>query len=377
MAQTAPVMKISDLRKRSGMDTCASAEPQEERKNYDGRATALPPAQAANAGPFQAEIGSFRLHLAAEGKAAKTVRMYTEAVQWFAAAHLLPQTSRTRWEQVDRQDIQRWLVLLLGRYSDAYASNQYRALQQFFKWWADEERLPDPMARLRPPRVTEKLIPVFTSVELSELEKVCAGRTFAQRRDLAIIAVFRATGVRLSELAGIVYDVEDAQRSDVDLWQREITVRGKSSKARIVKISHQAALSLDRYIRVRARHAQAYRPQLWLGVNNRGPMTANGIYQMIVRRGRQCGVAVYPHRFRHHFSHTWLHRGGAEGDLMELNGWTSPQMLRRYGANARSTRARRIYDRIMDPIPWHARRPRLDSCSKPRTPRYSSPCNNS
>jgi site-specific recombinase XerD len=108
--------------------------------------------------------------------------------------------------------------------------------------------------------------------------------------------VFRATGVRLSELAGIVYDAEDAQRSDVDLWQREITVRGKGGKARIVRISHQIALILDRYIRVRARHAQAYRPQLWLGVNNRGPMTANGIYQMIVRRGRQCGVAVYPHR---------------------------------------------------------------------------------
>ena len=29
------------------------------------------------------------------------------------------------------------------------------------------------------------------------------------------------------------------------------------------------------------------------------------------------------------FSHTWLDRGGAEGDLMELNGWSSPQMLRR------------------------------------------------
>ena len=32
---------------------------------------------------------------------------------------------------------------------------------------------------------------------------------------------------------------------------------------------------------------------------------------------------------------------------MELNGWTSPQMLRRCGASARSARARRTYDRIM------------------------------
>ena len=56
-------------------------------------------------------------------------------------------------------------------------------------------------------------------------------------------------------------------------------------------------------------------------------------------------------KYRHHFSHTWLDRGGPEGDLMELNGWTSPQMLRRYGASARSARARRTYDRIMDTAP--------------------------
>jgi hypothetical protein len=35
---------------------------------------------------------------------------------------------------------------------------------------------------------------------------------------------------------------------------------------------------------------------------------------------------------------------------MELNGWTSPQMLRRYGASARGVRARRNYDRVMDGI---------------------------
>jgi integrase/recombinase XerD len=186
---------------------------------------------------------------------------------------------------------------------------------------------------------------------LSQLEQACAGRGFAQRRDAAIIAVFRSTGIRLAELAGIRCHPQDTQRSDLDLWQREITVRGKNRKARIVKISYPAARTVDRYLRARARHVQAWRPQLWLGVNNRGPMTANGIYQMIARRGRQSGASVYPHRFRHHFSHTWLDRGGPEGDLMELNGWTSPQMLRRYGASARSARARRNYDRIMGDSP--------------------------
>jgi len=35
--------------------------------------------------------------------------------------------------QAGRQHIQRWMCWLLDRYSNAYASNQYRALQQFFK----------------------------------------------------------------------------------------------------------------------------------------------------------------------------------------------------------------------------------------------------
>jgi site-specific recombinase XerD len=162
-----------------------------------------------------------------------------------------------------------------------------------------------------------------------------------------VIAVLRASGIRAGERGGIRYDPDDASRSDLDLQQREITVRGKGGGPRVVRIGHEAALALDRYVRIRSKLAQAWRPQLWLGMNNRGLMTANGIYQMIARRGRQCGVDAWPHRFRHHFSHTWLDRGGAAGDLMELNGWSSPQMLRRYGASARSARARRTYHRIM------------------------------
>ena len=300
-----------------------------------------------DAGPFLPEIRSFRLHLAAQGKSAKTIRTYSDAAAWFAAAHLLRRACKSTWRQADRRDVQQWMAWLLGRYSDSYASNQYRALQQFFKWLAAEDELPDPMAGLQPPHVADKPVPVFTGQELSRLERACAGRSFEQRRDAAIIAVLRACGIRLSELAGIRYDPDDLRRSDVDLWEREITVHGKGRRTRIVKIGYDAARSLDRYLRMRARHPLAHCPELWLGANNRGPLMASGIYQVIARRGRQCGVDVYPHRFRHHFSHTWLDRGGPEGDLMELNGWTSPQMLRRYGASARSARARRTYDRIM------------------------------
>jgi site-specific recombinase XerD len=69
---------------------------------------------------------------------------------------------------VGSQDIQQWMTWLLDRYSSAYASNQYRALQQFFKWLAAEDELPDPMEGLQPPRVTGKLVLVFTGEEPSQ-----------------------------------------------------------------------------------------------------------------------------------------------------------------------------------------------------------------
>jgi hypothetical protein len=56
-----------------------------------------------DAGPFAADIASFRLHLAAENKAAGTIRIYTDAACWFAASHLLTETDKTRWEEVETQ----------------------------------------------------------------------------------------------------------------------------------------------------------------------------------------------------------------------------------------------------------------------------------
>jgi hypothetical protein len=41
---------------------------------------------------------------------------------------------------------------------------------------------------------------------------------------------------------------------------------------------------------------------------------------------------VNPHKFRYHFSHTFLGRG----DLMKLNGWVKSQILARHGRSARS-----------------------------------------
>jgi hypothetical protein len=113
--------------------------------------------EATGCGDLRAGGQFVPLALGREGKAARTVRTYTEAV-WFAAAHLLGQVNRGHWGEVGKRDVQEWVAWLLGRYSAAYASNQFRALQQFFEWparrrsrtpWPGRGRPGSPTSRCR------------------------------------------------------------------------------------------------------------------------------------------------------------------------------------------------------------------------------------
>jgi integrase len=257
-------------------------------------------------------------------------------VQWFAASHLLQQDSRDTLEQVDSHDIQQWMSRLLDRYSGAYASNQYRALQQFFKWLAAEDELPDPTARLQPPPVPQQLIPVFTGQELARHAQAAPSRSGATPRS-SRYSRRPASGCPNWPASATTPVTRGAATSTCG--SGHLTVRGKGGKPRIVRIGHQAARSLDRYLRARTRHAQAWRNQLWLGIGNRERLNSAGIYQMIARRGRLCGVAVHPHRFRHHFSHTWLDRG-ARARRNYTASWTTALTPGHNGIPQLSTRQR-------------------------------------
>jgi integrase/recombinase XerD len=55
---------------------------------------------------------------------------------------------------------------------------------------------------------------------------------------------------------------------------------------------------------------------------------------------------VFPHLFRHTMAHRYRLAGGQEGDLAELGGWRSQQMLARYGRSAASERAIEAHRRV-------------------------------
>lgn len=187
------------------------------------------------------------------------------------------------------------------------------------------------MDRMEPPPVQNKPVPILTDDELTAVLKLCQEKGFETRRNEALIRVLIDTGCRVSELVGITLE-------DLDLDRESATVTGKGNKVRPLYFSAKTARALDRYLRERAKHRYARDSALFL--SQRGPMSGDGVRDLVHRLGVRAGIDdLHPHRFRHTFAHDFLVSGGQERDLKRLAGWTSDVMLERYGASAADQRA--------------------------------------
>jgi site-specific recombinase XerC len=109
------------------------------------------------------------------------------------------------------------------------------------------------MARMRPPKIDEKLIPVIPADELRKLLDTCAGRSFEDRRDATIIRMFIATGARLAEIANL-----RLQEIDLDRTEAWVVCKGRRARTGAFPQSGQSARPLP----ARAGSPQGGRPRL-------------------------------------------------------------------------------------------------------------------
>ena len=218
--------------------------------------------------------------------------------------------------------------------SEASRNAAYRPVRTFLRWCVKRGLLTsNPSADVAAPKVTVQPVQFVTDAEFAAILATTDTRSrwaFRARRDRAILLMLATTGARLSE-------VTDLQVSDVDLTAGTFLVHGKGGKDRVLPLLDGAKAALDTYLRLeRPRSAYSTSTALWLAP--RGPLTPNGVAQMVADRGKAAGLKrrAHPHELRHRAIATWL-RKGMPGPLVQaLSGHSTPAMLARYGAHTRS-----------------------------------------
>ena len=210
------------------------------------------------------------------------------------------------------------------------AARKLAALRSFYRYLGRigaVER--DPARAVRAPK-TPRRIP--QRLELGEVEDLLHApdpATARGKRDLAILELLYAAGVRVSELVGL--DLDDLQRK-----ARILRVLGKGGKERVVPFGEVAADALGDYLSARGELAAAGAGSEAVFLNARGGRLTDRSVRTIVRRYLgEAGIAhlagkATPHTLRHAFATHLLDRGADLRAIQELLGHASLATTQKY-----------------------------------------------
>ncbi len=258
----------------------------------------------------------------ARGASARTVKNYRECVSLFA--HFLHQQGCHTLEDVQPQHIRRWLLHRQQQNLSTHTlHNSYRNPKAFWNWCIREGLTEsNPFAKVEPPKREQVLKRALTPEEVEKLLQACAGKGWLPLRDRALILLLLDTGLRIHEAHALRVG---------DVAQDVLVVRGKGGKQRIVHLSADVRLSIQRYIKAyqtqRGVCLQAESP-LWQG--DRGALTLHGIKLAVRKAGKRAGITLGAHQLRRTFA-TWSLRSGIDLEhLRLLMGHSDYKVLRQY-----------------------------------------------
>lgn len=170
---------------------------------------------------------SWTLALRADGKSVRTLDTYGEAADQFIGFLVRPPLLDDEIadlidaagpvigpRDITAVHLRAFMSHLLQQHKPSTANNRYRGLQQWFRWMASEDEIDySPFAKLSPPTVPEQPVPLASVEDIKAVLATCKTRSFANLRDEAIIRLFCDTGIRVSEMAGLLKESDGDQRT--------------------------------------------------------------------------------------------------------------------------------------------------------------------
>jgi integrase/recombinase XerC len=225
------------------------------------------------------------------------------------------------------------------RISATSSARKLSALRTFVRFLRREDLLEsDPAALVAAPKRGQTIPAHLTVDEMNRLLEMPDASTPLGRRDRAILELFYASGLRLSELVGV--DMED-----LNLSGRMVRVMGKGSKQRLVPFNTSTADALRAWLKdrvlptkaqslepkARDRERRAARAPLFLNYRG-GRLSTRSVDRIVRRYVAQCGAkfGISPHALRHSFATHLLANGADLRAIQELLGHARLSTTQRY-----------------------------------------------
>lgn len=196
-------------------------------------------------------------------------------------------------------------------------SRKISSIRSFFRFLNKEYEVDDAAFRsLYHPKKETRLPNFFYTEELEKLFVSNEGNDFKSIRNMAILELLYATGLRVSELTSI-------ELSHIDFNYSILRVMGKGRKERIIPFGIYASEALKRYMEEVRPKLLKKQVHLYLFVNMRGGiLTARGVRYILNEMIDKAFLhtKIYPHMLRHTFATHLLNNGADLRTVQELLG---------------------------------------------------------
>ncbi len=264
-------------------------------------------------------IDGFIQHLATERGLSVNyqllVRRFLEAfASWFKMKHQSESPAAVTTDHLSG--------FLAQRKKDGIAASSARieliALKIFFRWLTARKHIAfDPADPILPPRQEKHLPDSLNEQDVRKLIESVNGTKPLDRRDRAILELFYASGVRLSELM-------NAKLENLSLEEGWIRVTGKGSKTRLAPVGVAAREAIAAWLEHGRPALVKPKTQSHIFISKRGTLLATSRIQQIVKeRAALCGIdpaRMHPHLLRHSFATHLLNNGADLRVIQEMLG---------------------------------------------------------
>ncbi len=294
---------------------------------------------------FADVLDDYGRHLAHErALSAHTVRAYLGDLT--AMLFHLQRLGRADLDHATVRDLRSWLANQQTRGASRATLQRRTAAARVFCAWAYQtgRAATDPASALRSPKTVRALPPTLHRRDADRLLTQAAERVREQGgpvgvRDIAILEVLYATGVRVSELCGLDID-------DIDQDRRSVRVLGKGSKERTVPLGVPALRALDAWLSIGRPPLALPRSGAAVFVGERGARIDPRVVRRIVHRALRLvdgAPDLGPHGLRHAMA-THLLEGGADlRSVQEMLGHASLATTQIY-THVTSERIQAVFD---------------------------------